>query len=117
MKVAERVSEADVITWQMASHKMPRAIAFVETLPKSLAGKLLWLDLDAPHGRTAARADCIERRHGFAGNCARVANEHIERPSRDTMKRINASMPWQRVRSTSTASAVAPAPAGEHRPA
>lgn len=40
-----RVSEADIIDWareQMAAYKYPRVVEFVESLPKSGAGKVLW---------------------------------------------------------------------------
>jgi fatty-acyl-CoA synthase len=40
-----QVSEADLIDWsreQMAAYKYPRVVEFVDALPKSGAGKVLW---------------------------------------------------------------------------
>lgn len=44
----ERISDAEIIEWakqNMAAYKYPRVIEFVNTLPKSPAGKILWRDL------------------------------------------------------------------------
>ena len=43
-----QVSEADIIAWaheHMAAYKIPRIVAFVEHLPKSGTGKILWREL------------------------------------------------------------------------
>jgi fatty-acyl-CoA synthase len=42
------VNESALITWareQMAAYKYPRIVEFVDTLPKSPAGKILWREL------------------------------------------------------------------------
>ena len=42
---AGQVSEADIVEWartQMAAYKVPRLVQFVETLPKSGTGKIMW---------------------------------------------------------------------------
>ena len=39
------VSEQDIIDWcreNMAVYKMPRAVSFVDALPKSGSGKVMW---------------------------------------------------------------------------
>ncbi len=39
------VSEQDIIDWahaSMAAYKSPRLVEFVDTLPKSATGKLMW---------------------------------------------------------------------------
>ncbi len=44
------VSEADVIAWareQMAAYKCPRIVEFVDSLPTSASGKVLWRELQA----------------------------------------------------------------------
>lgn len=44
----DQVSEADIIDWcreQMAAYKVPTIVEFVEDLPKSPSGKLLWREL------------------------------------------------------------------------
>lgn len=44
----EAVSEDDIIAWcrtQMAAYKVPRQIEFMERLPKSSSGKILWREL------------------------------------------------------------------------
>ena len=41
----QEVDEAGLITWareQMAAYKVPHAVAFVDSLPKNAAGKVLW---------------------------------------------------------------------------
>ena len=51
------VSEADLIAWargQMAAYKVPRAVAFVESLPKSGTGKVQWRRLQEQEARAAA---------------------------------------------------------------
>ncbi len=43
-----QVSEADIVAWaheHMAAYKVPRIVAFVEHLPKSGTGKILWREL------------------------------------------------------------------------
>jgi fatty-acyl-CoA synthase len=43
-----RVSEADIVTWShdhMAAYKSPRVVEFVDSLPKSGSGKLMWREL------------------------------------------------------------------------
>jgi len=43
-----QVSEADIVTWahaHMAAYKSPRIVAFVDHLPKSGTGKILWREL------------------------------------------------------------------------
>jgi fatty-acyl-CoA synthase len=45
-----KVSEQDVITWchdNMAVYKAPRVVQFVDTLPKSGSGKVMWRLLQA----------------------------------------------------------------------
>jgi len=40
-----QVSEQDIIDWcreHMAAYKMPRAVQFVDALPKSGSGKVMW---------------------------------------------------------------------------
>ena len=40
-----KVSEEDIITWcreNMAAYKVPRLVAFVDALPKSGSGKVMW---------------------------------------------------------------------------
>jgi fatty-acyl-CoA synthase len=40
-----KVSEQDIIDWcreNMAVYKMPRAVSFVDALPKSGSGKVMW---------------------------------------------------------------------------
>ncbi len=43
-----RASAADIIEWakgEMAAYKVPRIVEFVDSLPKSGSGKLLWREL------------------------------------------------------------------------
>ena len=43
-----QVSEQDVIDWaheHMAAYKSPRIVEFVETLPRSGSGKVMWREL------------------------------------------------------------------------
>jgi len=43
-----RVDEQAIIDWSrdhMAAYKCPRIVEFVETLPKSGAGKIMWREL------------------------------------------------------------------------
>ncbi len=45
-----RVSEQDIVSWahdHMAAYKSPRVVAFVDALPKSAAGKVMWRALQA----------------------------------------------------------------------
>ncbi len=47
-KVGSPTLEQDIISWcreEMAAYKCPSEIVFVETLPKSASGKVLWKDL------------------------------------------------------------------------
>jgi len=40
-----RISEAEVLTWcreHMSAYKVPRSVAFVDDMPRSASGKLLW---------------------------------------------------------------------------
>ena len=53
-----RISEAELIDWShahMAAYKSPRIVTFVERLPKSGAGKILWRELQQQQ-RTARNA-------------------------------------------------------------
>ncbi|WGD51068.1 long-chain-fatty-acid--CoA ligase [Bradyrhizobium sp. CB1650] len=46
--VPGRITENDIIEWsrqRMAAYKCPRTVAFVDSLPKSPAGKILWREL------------------------------------------------------------------------
>jgi fatty-acyl-CoA synthase len=50
------VREEEVIAWartRMAAYKAPRIVEFVEVLPKSSTGKILWRQLQE-EGKTAA---------------------------------------------------------------
>jgi fatty-acyl-CoA synthase len=50
-----KVSEGEIIEWareQMAAYKYPRVVEFVDTLPKSGAGKVLWRVLQEREART-----------------------------------------------------------------
>jgi fatty-acyl-CoA synthase len=53
-----RVSEADIIAWcheHMAAYKAPRMVEFVEALPKSGSGKVMWRLLqEAARGAASA---------------------------------------------------------------
>ncbi|HMK85091.1 MAG TPA: long-chain fatty acid--CoA ligase [Steroidobacteraceae bacterium] len=45
-----RIDESEIIGWSrehMAAYKIPRLVEFVESLPKSAAGKILWRELQA----------------------------------------------------------------------
>jgi len=51
------VSEQDIIAWSrgcMAAYKYPRVVEFVDALPKSPVGKILWRELQE---RENARPD------------------------------------------------------------
>ncbi|MGD9942084.1 MAG: long-chain fatty acid--CoA ligase [Burkholderiaceae bacterium] len=53
---ADRISAQDIIDWargQMAAYKAPRLIEFVDSLPKSGSGKIMWRELQQ---REASRA-------------------------------------------------------------
>ncbi|PFW66795.1 long-chain fatty acid--CoA ligase, partial [Bacillus sp. AFS075960] len=44
-KHADAVTEQDIVTWareNMAAYKAPRIVEFVESLPKSGSGKIMW---------------------------------------------------------------------------
>lgn len=46
------VSKDDILAWcrmQMAAYKVPREIEFVDSLPKSASGKILWRELQEQH--------------------------------------------------------------------
>jgi len=48
------LNEGDVIAWcreQMAAYKVPRAVEFVDALPKSSTGKILWRELQEKENR------------------------------------------------------------------
>jgi fatty-acyl-CoA synthase len=50
------VSEEDIISWcreQMSAYKVPRKVEFVDELPKSSTGKILWRELQEKEGRAA----------------------------------------------------------------
>ena len=50
------VSEDDIIAWcreQMSAYKVPRRVEFVDELPKSSTGKILWRELQEKEGRAA----------------------------------------------------------------
>jgi fatty-acyl-CoA synthase len=55
-----RVSERDIIEWshaQMAAYKSPRIVEFVDELPKSGSGKVMWRELqDQQAARDAGAA-------------------------------------------------------------
>lgn len=57
----ENVTAEDIMAWarlQMASYKVPRIVEFVESLPKSGSGKVLWRQLqDVENSRVAPPAD------------------------------------------------------------
>ena len=53
---AGKVDEASLLSWargQMAAYKVPRSIAFVDALPKSGSGKILWRTLQEAEDRRA----------------------------------------------------------------
>ena len=56
-----RISANELIAWsreRMAAYKYPRSIAFVDALPKSPVGKILWRELqDAETGRDSANRE------------------------------------------------------------
>ena len=59
IKEAQRgkVSEQDIIDWahaNMAAYKSPRIVEFVETLPKSATGKVMWRALQEKEAASAA---------------------------------------------------------------
>ena len=52
----DRLGEDDIIEWarsEMAVYKAPRSVSFVDELPKSAAGKILWRHVQEEY---AARA-------------------------------------------------------------
>ncbi|KLN57237.1 long-chain-fatty-acid--CoA ligase [Variovorax paradoxus] len=52
-----RIGEDDIVTWcreRMAVYKAPRVVEFLESLPKSGTGKILWRELQEAH-RAAAQ--------------------------------------------------------------
>jgi fatty-acyl-CoA synthase len=54
----EQVSEQDIVEWargQMAVYKAPRVVRFMDSLPRSGTGKILWRELqEAEHRRVAS---------------------------------------------------------------
>ncbi|AJG22387.1 Long-chain-fatty-acid--CoA ligase [Cupriavidus basilensis] len=55
---AQAVTEDDIITWareNMAAYKAPRIVEFVESLPKSGTGKIMWRELQDHEAAKAAR--------------------------------------------------------------
>jgi fatty-acyl-CoA synthase len=51
------VSEDDVINWckdNMAAYKYPRVVQFVDALPKSGSGKVMWRSLQEAEGAKKA---------------------------------------------------------------
>src|SRR5699024_7219874 len=55
----QRASEAEIMAWcreQMASYKCPQIVEFVDELPKSPTGKLLWRVLQDEEKQRAAAA-------------------------------------------------------------
>ena len=53
---AGRISESGLIAWareRMAAYKVPRVVQFVETLPKSATGKILWRALQDAENRSS----------------------------------------------------------------
>ena len=60
LKPQERghVGEEDIVAWcreRMAVYKAPRVVEFLDSLPKSGTGKILWRELQEAH-RAAAQA-------------------------------------------------------------
>lgn len=56
---ASGVTPEDVIAWardHMASYKVPRIVEFVESLPKSGSGKIMWRELQEREEAAAAAA-------------------------------------------------------------
>jgi fatty-acyl-CoA synthase len=54
----QAVTEDDIITWareNMAAYKAPRIVEFVESLPKSGTGKIMWRELQEQEAAKAAR--------------------------------------------------------------
>jgi fatty-acyl-CoA synthase len=52
------VSEADVVDWargHMAAYKSPRLVSFVDSLPKSGTGKIMWRELQERQAEADAR--------------------------------------------------------------
>ncbi|MEG2050123.1 MAG: long-chain fatty acid--CoA ligase, partial [Comamonas sp.] len=55
-----QVSEEDIIQWcreHMAVYKMPRIVQFVDALPKSGSGKVMWRQLQEREVATAATSN------------------------------------------------------------
>ena len=49
-----QVTDTDIIAWcheHMAAYKVPRLVEFVETLPKSASGKVMWRELQELQGK------------------------------------------------------------------
>jgi fatty-acyl-CoA synthase len=55
---AGKTSEQEIIDWareQMAAYKAPRLVEFVESLPKSGSGKIMWRELQERENAAEAR--------------------------------------------------------------
>ena len=53
-----KTTEQDIITWahaHMAAYKAPRQVQFVQALPKSGAGKVMWRLLQEKEPKSAAK--------------------------------------------------------------
>jgi len=51
-----KVSEQDIVDWaraNMAAYKAPRIVAFVDALPKSATGKIMWRALQEKEASAA----------------------------------------------------------------
>jgi fatty-acyl-CoA synthase len=55
----ENVAEEDIVEWSknhMASYKCPRSVEFIDELPKSGSGKILWRELQEREQEKIAKA-------------------------------------------------------------
>src|SRR5690606_39307280 len=60
-----RIRAEDLIAWareHMAAYKVPREVAFVDSLPKSGSGKVLWRVLQAQEDGAGRGAGCAAQR-------------------------------------------------------
>lgn len=61
LRPGAEVTDKDIAKWahgQMAVYKVPRVISFVDALPKSGSGKVLWRDLQlAENANIASEQD------------------------------------------------------------
>jgi fatty-acyl-CoA synthase len=60
LKVAARgrVQPGDIVAWakeRMAAYKYPRAVEFVDALPKTATGKIFWRKLQEEETRRSAK--------------------------------------------------------------